>query len=85
MFGDRRAVSIRCTAGSCAAVAALKRKRFIAAEAPRLPLPGCTRPEDCACEYEFVAERRDDFQPANRAPARGLLRFFSGKRSTDVA
>lgn len=45
---------------ACEAVAALGGQRFLSDEAPRLPLPGCSRPEDCRCVYRHFTDRRTD-------------------------
>ena len=52
------AVSIVATSASCEAVRALKAKRFLSAEAPRLPLIECTSCASCPCVYRKYADRR---------------------------
>jgi len=44
---------------SCAAVAALRKRRFLSREAPVLPLKGCDR-NDCECRYQHHDDRRDN-------------------------
>jgi hypothetical protein len=51
------AVSIVTTAGACAAAAACKDRRYLSAEAPRLPLAGCDA-TCCDCRYAHYADRR---------------------------
>jgi len=85
MFEDYRAVSIRHPVGCCRAVNALDGKRFLSTNAPSLPLVNCTKPGLCTCEYRTLADRREDYHPEPRRAGRGLLRFFSGRRSTDIA
>jgi len=57
---DRRwhAVAVKAGTGACPAVVAGRNHRWLSREAPRLPLPGCTRPEGCNCTYEHHADRR---------------------------
>jgi hypothetical protein len=56
--GTFHAVSIRFDQRSaCDAARKLKKQRFLSAEAPRLPLPGCTA-RQCACSYRRYADRR---------------------------
>jgi hypothetical protein len=45
----------------CAAVRALAGQRFLAAEAPLFPLPGCDRP-NCGCRYRHYEDRRTDIR-----------------------
>jgi|HubBroStandDraft_1064217.scaffolds.fasta_scaffold326873_2 hypothetical protein len=52
------AVGIVCPKGSCAAAMAFLEKRFIPAEAPRLPLPECGQPQSCRCTYRHFDDRR---------------------------
>jgi hypothetical protein len=52
------AVSIVGATGSCDASRALKGKRFLSAEAPRLPLAGCSVPRACLCVYKKYPDRR---------------------------
>jgi hypothetical protein len=62
---DRRwhAVAIVPTPTACAAAQACKDKRFLSAEAPRLPLKGCDAAR-CDCRYGHFDDRR-------RGPRRG--------------
>lgn len=67
--GKYRAVSIHCPSDGCAAARALGEKRFLAREAPALPLPGCDHAA-CPCSYAHHADQRavDD----DRRSIRGL-------------
>jgi hypothetical protein len=85
MFEDYRAVSIGHPAGCCRAASALDGKRFLASNAPSLPLANCTKPGLCTCEYRILADRRDDYRPEPRRAGRGLLRLFGARRTTDTA
>jgi hypothetical protein len=53
------AVTIRFGQDACPAVQALAKNRFLAKEAPRLPLDECTV-ADCQCEYKHHDDRRDE-------------------------
>lgn len=44
--------------GDCASLETYKGKRFLASNAPPLPVPDCTC-EDCHCHYVHHADRRD--------------------------
>ena len=54
-----QAVSIIATATCCAAAAETRGQRFLARQAPRLPLAQCDRPKDCACRFQKYDDRRD--------------------------
>ena len=63
------AVSIAGKLGACAAAEALRRKRFLGTEAPKLPLPDCSSPERCICVYVHHSDRRSTLR---RAVDRGM-------------
>lgn len=83
------AVSIVSATTSCAAVQALKGRRYLGADAPRLPLAGCTSAEACRCVYRKHPDRRAG--PRREIDSSGLRRVSpnperrksSGRRSTD--
>jgi hypothetical protein len=52
------AVTIVAKGSSCEAARAARDKRYLSAEAPRLPLPECSKPEACSCSYKHHADRR---------------------------
>jgi len=52
------AVAIRFHQDACPAVKALANIRFLAKEAPHLPLDGCTA-SNCKCQYRHYDDRRD--------------------------
>lgn len=52
-----RAVSIHCPSDGCAAARALGERRFLAREAPALPLPECDHAA-CTCSYAHHADQR---------------------------
>ncbi len=83
------AVSIVCTSASCEAARALKGRRFLGGDAPRLPLADCTSPGACPCVYRKHSDRRAG--PRREEEASGLRRSSPtperrggrGRRSTD--
>ena len=86
-IGDYRAVAIYHGATCCRSAAALDGKRFLATNAPKLPLANCSSPGLCQCEYRTLHDRRADFQP--RPPARAgfrwrQLRLFASKRESEA-
>jgi hypothetical protein len=52
------AVSIVPGDSPCEAVLQSSGKRFLAADAPRIPLSGCKWPARCRCTYRHHADRR---------------------------
>ncbi len=83
------AVSIVCTSASCAAARALKGRRFLGAEAPRLPLKDCTLAAACPCSYRKHSDRRAgprreiDTTGIRRSSPTPERRSSRGRRSTD--
>lgn len=53
-----QAVSVIACPQACAAAARVQGQRFLARQAPRLPLGECDRPGDCRCRFEKFADRR---------------------------
>lgn len=85
------AVSIVGGLAPCPAALAVRQKRFLSAEAPRLPMHDCTSPARCQCRYQHHADRRVKMR---RSSDRGGLPFpfkgeekrtprAGGRRSTD--
>ena len=72
-----QSVSIVPGRGACDGVEKLREQRFLAREAPRLPLPSCTKQDRCQCKYQRHADRRAD---TRRAEDR-----FKGKSSVTAA
>ena len=70
------AVSIVGGTHACAATAEIRGKRFLAAEAPRMPLPKCTIPKRCTCTYRHFSDRR---ARQRRASDRGMLGKHVGR------
>jgi hypothetical protein len=59
------AVSIVAKSSSCEAARAARNTRYLSAEAPRLPLAECTKPEACSCSYKHYADRRAETRRAD--------------------
>ena len=75
-----QAVSIAYGGKCCAAVKSLAGQRFLAGNAPSLPLPGCSLSNQCNCRFQKYDDRRDD---SRRLPGE-MTRWFGGaeKRRT---
>jgi len=83
------AVSIVASAKSCDAARALKARRFLSKDAPRLPLAECSHPSNCSCTYRKHADRRagprrEEEKTGLRRPGDQERRTRRGRRSTDV-
>lgn len=83
-----QAISIYCGTRSCAVARRFRDHRFLAKDAPQLPLTGCTMPTTCECRYlkhkDRRAERRRfvDFASARRDFGQER-RQRRGRRGTD--
>jgi hypothetical protein len=84
------AVTVVLREASCAAAALCRSTRFLAGEAPRLPLNKCPHPDTCPCTYRHFEDRRgaprrsadvggghDSVRPG------GNRRLAKGRRATD--
>jgi hypothetical protein len=69
------AVSIRVASGACAAALGTLGERFLASEAPQLPLPGCDA-ADCRCRFIHFEDRRASDERRN--PYRGTMGVTTG-------
>ena len=81
-----RAVSVAPTRASCPAAVAIRDKRFLASEAPKLPLPMCTWPLSCPCKLKSHEDRRArPRREDERNEVRKVLkeRRTAGRRATD--
>jgi hypothetical protein len=81
------AVTLVAPSGACTAVAGLKGKRFLSADAPRLPLPQCDAAR-CDCKYRHYDDRRGGPRRADEkgAPAGRVTqnrRAKGGRRTSD--
>lgn len=84
------AVTVVLRESSCAAAALCRNTRFLAREAPRLPLPTCPHPEKCPCTFRHHEDRRtgprrsDDIGRGLSSEKRDINRRASaGRRATD--
>lgn len=75
---------------ACPYAEGLRRKRFLAREAPLLPLSGCSV-ERCKCKYRHYADRRsgvdrrsDFFIPSAGKGISSERRSTSGRRAEDL-
>ena len=57
-----KAVAILPGESACAAARELRSKRFLSRNAPRLPLPDCTKQDHCECKYRHLPDRRGDYR-----------------------
>jgi hypothetical protein len=79
--GDRRqpsrwyAVSVVPGDACCKMVRMHQSTRWLSAEAPRLPLPGCDEMH-CDCRYRHFADRRTDVQ--RKQDRDGWNRYYKG-------
>jgi hypothetical protein len=69
------AVSVVGGTPACTAVAKLRGRRFLAEEAPRLPIVDCSAPASCRCTYRHFADRRATLR---RAADRGMAGRYAG-------
>jgi len=76
------AVSVKHGANACAAVSEISGQRFLASQAPDLPLPGCDA-DQCDCRFihhddrRSGKDRRSPFTPGGVAAATGS---YAGER-----
>lgn len=59
MSSKYQAVSIRFNPRACDAVKRSDQQRFLAMEAPNLPVRDCSKPSGCKCRYRHHPDRRD--------------------------
>jgi hypothetical protein len=70
--GRWHAVSIKSERYCCAAARALGAARFLASQAPRLPLTTCSAAEACSCKYKHHNDRRG--MPRRKEDISGMRR-----------
>lgn len=84
-----QAIAIFRGTNCCSMAHTFSEHRFLAREAPSLPLKGCTMPQSCQCAYLRFKDRRgesrrlDDFSAATRRLRLAERRQSRGRRSTD--
>lgn len=92
--GRFSAVQIRARSGACRSAQLLQGQRFLAKDAPILPLPECKAPR-CSCTFSKMTDRRSDgrrlehgglstsfFQAMNRRMKRDRRRAAQGSLQT---
>ena len=57
--GAFRSVAIAPSIICCREATRAAEKCYLSREAPRLPLPGCTMPAECACKFRKKLDRRE--------------------------
>jgi hypothetical protein len=83
------AVAIRCGLQCCAEARARSGVRLLSRLAPRVPLPNCTMPESCACQFLKFNDRRQEQRRIfgsladERHYAGSERRRSPGRRATD--
>jgi hypothetical protein len=83
------AVSILPRGAACEQAVALRERRFLSAEAPRLPLSDCPSAAECACIYRHHKDRRTgprrsvDETGLRNARSSGERRAGRGRRGSD--
>ena len=76
------AASIRPKQSSCAGAHVLKDKRFLAEDAPRLPIAGCPLGDACPCVYLKYDDRRAG--PRRESEHTGMRRYIEPSRERRV-
>ena len=86
------AVEVRSSIVACPICRAFSGKRFLAMEAPPLPVTGCKQPAVCRAVYKHHDDRRAGGRRGNELPFGGIpkgppggkdRRVGRGRRSTD--
>ena len=83
------AVSVLSKGEPCEAARALRSLRFLSSEAPRFPLPDCTRARSCTCAYRHHADRRgtprrsEEVAGLKRKPVSQERRLARDRRKAD--
>jgi hypothetical protein len=84
------AVTIVAKSSSCDAARAARNTRYLSAEAPRLPLADCSKPDACPCAYKHYADRRaearradDDGGPSRSTSVTPERRMRPDRRKSD--
>lgn len=84
-----QAIAIFRGVRACEVARKFSDRRFLAREAPALPLSACTMPKGCECKYMKFSDRRAeprrlvDYGTATRVFASINRRSFRGRRKTD--
>jgi len=59
------AVAVVLHTSSCAAAALCRNKKYLAKDAPRLPMPSCESPDNCKCTFRHYLDRREGARRSN--------------------
>ena len=73
-------VEIRVRRGACAAARSLEGRRFLAKDAPALPLPRCAAAQ-CSCRFTKLSDRRTDGRRLEHGGLSATL-FLANNRRT---
>ena len=77
-----QAVSIAHGLVNCQAVRDIQGKRFLASEAPMLPLEDCTESNDCMCKYQKWDDRRQEDRRMSDSGIGG--QYFHGEEKRSI-
>ena len=85
------AVTVTARDGACPQARALKDVRLLSADAPRLPMHDCDRPDRCECRFQHHEDRRAGPRRetghaaagVRLPPETGERRKLRGRRATD--
>ena len=79
-----RAVSVKAPAlGACEAVKAIQDARYLAADAPQLPLSDCSHADQCRCKYKHWNDRRQEEDRRSPIPGIGDALHAANDRRTN--
>jgi len=78
------AVTVMPGADACPQACSLHGVRVLSADAPKLPMAGCDRPELCDCRFKHHDDRRaGQRRRVSRTPPLGERRAVQGRRADD--
>ncbi len=82
------AVTVLAGADACPQAQSVRNLRLLSAEAPRLPMVGCDRPDRCKCRFKHHDDRRAGprrrvDRPIDPRAATTERRTVLGRRTTD--
>jgi hypothetical protein len=72
------AVTIAAPSRCCEAVNALEGVRILAVDAPTLPMPTCTIPNQCRCRFQKYVDRREDEQGRRSVLGQERAAWYAG-------
>ena len=74
------AVEIRARSGACDSARALEGQRFLAKNAPTLPLPDCATTQ-CSCSFAKLSDRRTDGRRLQQGGLAASLYIATNRRA----